>query len=110
MTQEQKTDWKMILALIAFGVFYVFVQYKCTEVINTIPRFQEKVMKLEKLLSMQDNLHDAIETAKYFDYHAIRTCNECEHNGGCEIQDWNNTRSDVEPTDIFGCIFWERKK
>ena len=39
MTQQQKTDWKMILALIAFGVFYVFVQYKCTEIINTIPRF-----------------------------------------------------------------------
>lgn len=39
MTQQQKTDWKLILALIAFGVFYVFVQYKCTEIINTIPRF-----------------------------------------------------------------------
>lgn len=39
MTQEQKTDWKVILGVIAMAVLYIFVQYKCTEIINTIPRF-----------------------------------------------------------------------
>ena len=38
MTQEQKTDWKVILGVIAMAILYVIVQYKCTEVINTIPR------------------------------------------------------------------------
>ena len=39
MTQEQKTDWKVILGVIAMAILYVIVQYKCTEIINTIPRF-----------------------------------------------------------------------
>ena len=38
MTQEQKTDWKVILGAIAMAILYVYVQYKCTEIINTIPR------------------------------------------------------------------------
>ena len=38
MTQEQKTDWKVILGVIAMAILYVIVQYKCTEIINTIPR------------------------------------------------------------------------
>jgi len=37
MTQEQKTDWKIILGAITMAIFYVYVQYKCTEIINTIP-------------------------------------------------------------------------
>ena len=37
MTQEYKSDWKIILGAIAFAIFYLYVQYKCTEIINTIP-------------------------------------------------------------------------
>jgi len=39
MTQEEKTSWKVILGVIAFAIFYVYVQYRCIEVINTIPKF-----------------------------------------------------------------------
>ncbi len=42
--------------------------------------------------------------------HVISTCEKCVHNSGCDIQDWNNSRADVEPKDEFGCIHWERKE
>ncbi len=39
MTQEEKKNWKIILGVIAFAIFYVYVQYRCIQVIETIPRF-----------------------------------------------------------------------
>ena len=34
---EEKTSWKVILGVIAMAILYGYVQYKCTEIINTIP-------------------------------------------------------------------------
>lgn len=39
MTQEEKTSWKVILGVIAFAIFYVYVQYRLTEIIETIPKY-----------------------------------------------------------------------
>ena len=36
-------------------------------------------------------------------------CDQCDHNGGCDIQDWNNSRADVDPEDPFSCYYWVQK-
>ncbi len=38
MTKEYKSDWKIILGVIVFAIFYVYVQYRLTEIIETIPK------------------------------------------------------------------------
>ena len=38
MTQEFKSDWKMKIGIIAFAVFYLYLQYKLTEIIESIPK------------------------------------------------------------------------
>ena len=55
-------------------------------------------------------LEDFIKLNNYKGFHIISTCESCEHNKGCDIQSWNNSRSDVKPEDEFGCIHWSEKK
>ena len=45
MTEQEKTSWKIILGVIAMAILYGYVQYKCTQIINTIPNvgYKERV-------------------------------------------------------------------
>ena len=82
--------------------------------VDSVVDFEEAISKLQQsFFKTIDSINSAVKLGLQSEdeknRYTIGTCMDCVHNTGCDIQDWNNSRADVEPEYPFGCIFWERE-